>query len=120
LNKVFDQEEKKIAEQLPLYLKDLLYFGALDSKAFKGGLQRYLRAVPDLIADYPKLTEYLSKTIITLFDANALKQNEIIWADKPEKEDDEDEQITVDMYNDFMKDLAEFITKEGSYNIQLQ
>ena len=57
---------------LPKYLEELYQTGYLTKEHFTIGLSKYFRIVPDLVVDYPKLPTYLSLTMLTLSDINAI------------------------------------------------
>jgi hypothetical protein len=80
LNMVYDSDEKDIKNVLPLYLTELSSVLGNRSEMTRG-FNRFLKVTPDLSTDYPHLTTYLSATILTLLDINAINPEEIVWLD---------------------------------------
>jgi len=58
---------------LPRYLVELVNRKTLEVQDFTGGVSKFLKNVPDLTNDYPKLTTYLSNTLFTLSNLDVLK-----------------------------------------------
>lgn len=86
LNKVYDSEERDIMNMLPLYLRELhKYF---NKHEMSKGMSTFLKVVPDLANDYPKLSQYLSHTFLALKDAHAFVISEIVWLEPPKNEDE--------------------------------
>lgn len=81
LNKVYDSQEKQIMEQLPLYLANLEKTKFLDKSQMTQGVSKFLKAVPDLANDYPKLAHYLSHTLFTLIDLKAINVADLVWVE---------------------------------------
>lgn len=57
---------------LPKYLTELVKSDILSKDHFTNGLTKFLRGAPDLFLDYPKLPTYLSLTMLTLIELNAI------------------------------------------------
>lgn len=73
----------------------------MSSNAIGKGVSRFIKVVPDLVTDLPKLSTYLGKTLFDLLDIQALKPQDIVWIEpstKKEGEEDEDDMIFVEEY----------------------
>lgn len=65
------------------------------------GVSKFLKAVPDLASDYPKIATYLSNTLFALININAIKVHDIVWVDPPSpdlKEGEEEDLVFVEQY----------------------
>jgi hypothetical protein len=97
LNKVFDRSEQEVTEVLPKYLEDLVKSKVLDQRSFNLGISKYLNAVPNIAADYPKLAQWLSLVLQVLYESKAISFKDITWIDK-KKAGAEDEEPMVEDY----------------------
>ena len=95
LNKVFDRNTVEIDEFLSSYIKNLWISKQLGRPGFNDGLNRFLTYMPTIIADYPKMNEWLATVIHQLGDLGALKNDSLCLNDKiaradykPENDDD--------------------------------
>lgn len=62
--------------------------------------------MPDLASDYPKLPTYLSKTLMTLHELDAIEWKDIQWFDPKVPED---QQVTVEQYYHLMARVLNLI-----------
>lgn len=86
---------------MPTYLTNLWNSKYLGKQGFNDGMNRFLTYVPSIMADYPKMNEWLAKTITHLLEIGALKSDMIILNDKISKSDykpEEDEESQVEDY----------------------
>lgn len=104
LNKVYDSSEKQIMELLPIYLEDLVKTKIINSVEMTKGVSKFFKAVPDLTNDYPKITIYLSQTLFTLIELDAIKVSDLVWVEPPQK-DNEDDMVFVEQYYHLMARL---------------
>lgn len=83
----------------------------LDGQAFANGLSRFLKAVPDLITDLPKLTQYLSRSMFALIDVNAFKTSDLVWVQDTGKTEgeDEDDLVFVESYYHLMSEVLKLM-----------
>eukprot|EP00347_Sterkiella_histriomuscorum_P005403 403356747 len=102
LNHVYDNHEDKIMTQLPNYLNDLIKTGFLTSSDFTQGVNKFLKAMPDLSADYPKISLYLSRTLFTLKQQSVLKYQDLVWIEEKKAATDEEDQPFVEQYYHLM------------------
>ena len=63
LNKVYDLPEQEIYEIVPLYIADLVGSRAIDKTSLAKGTSRFLKTLPDLTSDIPKLSSYFAHTL---------------------------------------------------------
>lgn len=100
---------------LPDYLRDLVAAKVIEPQAFAKGLSRFLKAVPDLLNDYPKLTTYLSKTMQTLIELNAFKVEDLVWIEQSasDKAEDEDDMVFVEPYYYLMAEILKIMYQKG-------
>lgn len=110
LNKVYDSNENQIMNLLHRYLTELVNRKTLEVQDFTGGVSKFLKNVPDLTNDYPKLTTYLSNTLYTLHNLNALKWQEIVWYEPPTSDEDAP---FVEQYYHLMARFLILLQKEG-------
>lgn len=89
--------------QLPNYLTELVKTGYLTQADFTAGVNKFLKAVPDLVNDYPKITQYLSRTLFTLKEQKALKYSDLVWIEeKKNANPDDDDMVFVEQYYHLM------------------
>jgi hypothetical protein len=103
LNKVFDRNPVEIDEYLSSYIKNLWSSKQLGRTGFNDGLNRFLSYMPTIIADYPKMNEWLALVIHQLGDLGALKMeilclNEKIAKETYKADNDEDAPMVEDYY----------------------
>ncbi|CDW87535.1 eukaryotic translation initiation factor 4g-like [Stylonychia lemnae] len=104
LNKVYDSTEDQIMKSLPNYLNEVVKTKFLSSQDITKGINKFLQAVPDLASDYPKIGQYLSKTLFTLSELGVLNYIEIIWVND-DAQKSEDDMIFVEAYFEIMAGL---------------
>jgi hypothetical protein len=75
-------------DQLPLYLNELVNRKVFNVNEITQAMSKFLKNVPDLTNDYPKITTYLSNSMFTLHELNALKWSDLVWFEPPATEDD--------------------------------
>jgi hypothetical protein len=63
---------------LPGYLKSLWSSKILGIRGFNDGINRFLTYIPSIIADYPKMSEWLAMVIANLIDIGALKPDMLV------------------------------------------
>jgi hypothetical protein len=63
LNKIFDRSEDDINTYLMQYLSDLWNSKKLGRTGFQDGLSKFLAIVPDISANFPKLSTQLAKVM---------------------------------------------------------
>jgi len=103
LNKVFDRNPVEIDECLSGYIKNLWNSKQLGRQGFNDGLNRFLTYMPTIIADYPKMNEWLAIVIYQLGELGALKIDTLCLNDKIARgdykpENDEDAPMVEDYY----------------------
>ncbi len=103
MNKVFDRNTVEIDEFLSSYIKNLWNSKQLGRNGFNDGLNRFLTYMPTIIADYPKMNEWLAIVIHQLGELGALKMDTICLNDKIARgdykpENDEDAPMVEDYY----------------------
>ena len=114
MNKIFDRSENEITEILPLYLTDLAKSRALDQKSFNKGLSKFLNAVPSIAADIPKLPDWLSEAMMTLYESNAINFRDVTWYDKKKSGEDDEPPMVEDYYRIIAQFLKLLTCQEGS------
>lgn len=109
LNHIFDRSENEIENHLPVYLKALIQAKVLDTKSFNKGLSKFLVGLPNIAADYPKMSEWLSKVMVTLFQEKAIsfRERDIYFIEnkKPQDKEEGDEP----MVEDYFRVMAHFL-----------
>ena len=103
LNKVFDRNTAEIDEYLSSFIKNLWNSKQLGRNGFNDGLNRFLTYMPTIIADYPKMNEWLAIVIHQLGELGALKNDTLCLNDKIARadykpENDEDAPMVEDYY----------------------
>jgi len=115
-----------------MYLTDLKKSNQLGIHGFINGINRFLTYVPSIIADYPKMNEWLALVLQHLLDIKVLKADTIIINEKIAKPDykpaeDEDAPVVDDYYRlignllllrsrkDPPNNLLSFFEKETSF-----
>ncbi len=78
LNKVFDKSEHEIDNILPQYLNDLCSLNMLRNIGVLEGMSRFLTILPNIIADYPKLTRQLANVFFVLYNLNTIKFDKFV------------------------------------------
>lgn len=110
LNKVYDSSEQEIYEYLPLYLRDLVSSGVLDKESIAKGTSRFIKALPDLSSDVPKISEYFAHTLLALTESKAFNPADLVWLEqtvnKGEGDEEEEDSVFVEAY---FKTIAEFL-----------
>ncbi len=71
---------------MPTYLKELVPL--MTPADIIKGLNKFLKVVPDLSNDYPKITKYLSTSMFALYEANYLKANELVFVEQSTEEEE--------------------------------
>ena len=102
LNKIFDRSEDDINTYLLQYLSDLWNSKQLGRNGFQDGLSKFLAIVPNISADYPKLSTQLAKVMHLLYKENAVKFDKLILNDKLVGSPDDDDQPIVEDYYKLM------------------
>jgi len=124
LNRVYDSPEQEIYDYLPIYLRDLTKEGVLSSESMAKGTTRFIRVLPDLTSDVPKLSNYFAHTLLALLDCKAFEPTDLEWIEPKaagaEGEED-DEMVFVESYYKAMADfLALHQQKNGSWKNTVQ
>jgi hypothetical protein len=74
-------------------LVDLVKSGFVHHQDYVKGVNKFLTHIPDLVNDYPKITEYLSGTLFTLKEQKVLKYSDLIWHEEKKSAEGEDEDM---------------------------
>ena len=105
---MYDTSESEIYEYLPSYISDLVKAGVLDETSMVKGTSRFVKVIPDLISDIPKLASYFSQTLFALLDNQAFDPKDIVWIEPPKQGANEDEEDLV-FVEAYFKLIAEFL-----------
>lgn len=112
LNKIFDRSEDDINTYLLQYLSDLWNSKQLGRNGFQDGLSKFLAIVPNISADYPKLSTQLAKVMHLLYKENAVKFDKLILNDKLGGSPDDDDQPIVEDYYKLMAQFLQLISSD--------
>jgi len=87
---------------LPGYLEDLVNSKSITKEEMTKGMSKFLKVIPDLSNDCPKIPVYLSVTLFTLIELNAIIVADLVWYEAPV---DEDDMVMVEQYYHLMAAL---------------
>lgn len=75
-----------------------------DARSYSKGISKFLNVMPNISADYPKLFEWFSLVLLTLYNCKAFSFKDVTWFEKRRDDDDP-------MVEDYYRIAAHFLKR---------
>jgi hypothetical protein len=94
---------------LPVYLKDLAKTDVLSSESMAKGTSRFIKVLPDLTSDIPKLSSYFAHTLFALIESEAFFPTDLEWIETKSGGTEGEEEGDLVFVESYYKVMAEFL-----------